>query len=66
MKVLTSFIQGYNVSIIELLVPIIGTSMVFTVSCAMSKDQITELSSVLLTAIAGIVGVFTGAKLNKK
>ena len=29
MNVLTSFIPGYNVSIIELLVPIIGTSMVF-------------------------------------
>ena len=40
--------------------------MVFTVSCTLSKDQITELSSVILTAIAGIIGVFTGAKLNKK
>lgn len=48
------------------IIPLIIIAMVFTVSCAMSKDQITELSSVLLTAIAGIVGVFTGAKLNKK
>lgn len=29
MNILTNFIPGYNVSIIELLVPIIGTSMVF-------------------------------------
>ena len=29
MDILTNFIPGYNVSIIELLVPIIGTSMVF-------------------------------------
>ena len=40
-------------------------AMVFTVSCTMSKDQITELSSIILTALAGVIGVFTGAKLKK-
>lgn len=40
--------------------------MVFTVSCTLSKDQVTDLSSVILTAIAGIIGVFTGSKLSKK
>lgn len=40
--------------------------MVFTVSCTLSKEQISELSSVILTAVAGVIGVFTGAKLNKK
>lgn len=41
-------------------------AMVFTVSCTLSKDQITDLSSIILTAIAGLIGVFTGTKLNKK
>lgn len=48
------------------LITIMLIVMVFTVSCTLSKDQITELSSVILTAIAGIIGVFTGAKLSKK
>lgn len=50
---------------IKKLILLMSVIMVFTVSCNMSKDQITELSSVILTALAGIIGVFTGAKLRK-
>lgn len=48
------------------LIALLILTMVFTVSCTMSKDQITELSSIILTAIAGLIGVFTGTKLSKK
>ncbi|WP_157149961.1 methyl-accepting chemotaxis protein [Brachyspira sp. SAP_772] len=75
MDVLTSFIPGYNVSIIELLVPIVGTSMVFifimlyTILLIKTRDRIyiiVELALLFLLVynILSFVIIFLGISGN--
>ena len=75
MNVLTSFIPGYNVSIIELLVPIIGTSMVFifimlyTILLIKTKERIYTIVALallflLLYNVLSFIIIFLGISGN--